>query len=149
MFVSENSINLLGSIIANVNNILLIGIFIARIYKYPKIEYWLGVLFILSIFPLLIMFIKSLEIKKTLIYYIQLLLMVSFIGLELFLDYIFKLDFRQNRCILIPYLILFYASLGGMIGIAGQSGKIWTLVTIITFLVMAAVSMIMHFKTGT
>jgi hypothetical protein len=95
------------------------------------------------------MFINASEINSSFLYFLQLGLMICFILAELTLDYILKLDFRQNRSILIPYVMLFYASFGGMIGIASQSGKYWTIVTIITFLLMVGISLLMHFKTGT
>lgn len=146
---SKESINLLGSVIANINNILLIFLFLARIYKYPKFEYWLGVVFLLSIVPLTYMLIKAVESKRAIIYFVQLSLMIGFIVVEFLLDYLLKLDFRQNQNYVIPFLILFYASLGGMIGIASQSGKQWTVITVITFLLMTIISLIMHFKTNT
>lgn len=146
---SKESINLLGSVITNINNILLIFLFLARIYKYPKVEYWLGVVFLLSIVPLTYMLIKAVESKKTMIYFVQLSLMIGFIVVEFLLDYLLKLDFRQNQNYVIPFLILFYASLGGMIGIASHSGKQWTVITVITFLLMTIISLIMHFKTNT
>ncbi len=147
MLLSKASINLLGTIVANVNNIILCGIFLARIYKYPKIEYWLGIFFISSIIPLIIMFVSAFETKRELLYFIQLILMISFIILELLLDYIFKIDFRHNQSIVIPYILLFYASFGGMIGIATHSGKQWTIITVIIFLIMTVLSLFMHFKT--
>lgn len=146
---SKESINLLGSVIANTNNILLIFLFLARIYKYPKVEYWLGVVFLLSIVPLTYMLIKAVESKRAIIYFVQLSLMIGFIVVEFLLDYLLKLDFRQNQNYVIPFLILFYASLGGMIGIASHSGKQWTVITVITFLLMTIISLIMHFKTNT
>lgn len=146
---SKEIINLSGSVIANINNILLIFLFLARIYKYPKIEYWLGVIFMLSIVPLTYMLIKAIESKRAIIYFVQLSLMIGFIFVEFLLDYLLKLNFRQNQNYVIPFLILFYASLGGMIGIASHSGKQWTVITVITFLLMVTVSLIMHFKTNT
>jgi hypothetical protein len=74
--------------------------------------------------------------------------MIAFILLELFLDYIFKIDFRQNKFLIIPYVTLFFASTGGMIGIAGHAGKVWVILTVFTFILMTAMSLIMHFKTG-
>ncbi len=147
MLETKHSIDLLGSIITNVNNILLISIFLTRIYKYPKTEYWLGLIFILSIIPLILMFYKSFEFNRERLYFVQLILMISFIVLEFLLDYLLKIEFRQTRAFLIPYLTLFYASFGGMIGVASQSGKHWTIITVITFLLMTATSLLMHFKT--
>ena len=144
--LNEN-INLLGAIIANVNNVLMISIFISRIYNYQRIEYFLGIVFM--VIPLMWMFVKAVEMSQPFIHMLQLGLMICFIIVELILDYILKLEFRQNQSIVIPYVTLFYASFGGMIGIASPSGKHWMLITIITFLIMVALSFVMHFKTGT
>ena len=57
---SNTGTDLLGAVIANLNNLILVGIFLARILRYPKVEYWLGVLFLLSIFPIAWMLYKSL-----------------------------------------------------------------------------------------
>ena len=149
MFIPKESINLLGTIVANINNIILSGIFLARIYKYPRIEYWLGILFISSIVPIVIMFINAFESKQEWLYFVQLLLMISFIVVEFLFDYFLKIEFRNNQNIIIPYLVLFYASLGGMIGIASQAGKTWAVITIVSFLVVLALSLFMHFKTNT
>ena len=149
MFDSKYSVNLLGAIIANINNILLTFLFATRIYKYPKIEHWLGIIFMLSIIPLILMLIKAFETNRDILYFIQLFLMISFIVVEFLLDYLLKIDFRQNRNIVIPYVIIFYASFGGMIGIASHCGKQWTVITVITFLLMTTASLIMHFNTNT
>ena len=147
MFESKESIDFLGSVVANINNILLTAIFIARIYKYPKIEYWLGLLFILSIIPLVLMFLKAFQFNRTGLYFIQMLLMIAFLIVEFILDYLLKIDFRHNRSMVIAYVTLFYASLGGMIGVAAQSGKRWAIITVITFILMTVTSLLMHFKT--
>lgn len=146
---SRKRINLLGSVIASTNNILLIFLFLSRIYKYPWIEYWLGIVFMLSIVPLAYMWIKAIESKRAIIYFVQLSLMIAFIVVEFILDYLLKLEFRQNQNYVIPFLILFYASLGGMIGISSHSGKQWAVITVITFLLMTTVSLIVHFMTNT
>ncbi|MCF8261875.1 MAG: hypothetical protein K9J12_13935 [Melioribacteraceae bacterium] len=143
-----NHFDFLGAIVAIINNLLLIGIFIARIYKKERIEYWLGLIFILTIIPLLIMFINALAANRPFLYFLQLGLIIVFVILELLLDYILKIDFRHDFKIVIPYLILFYASFGGMIGIATYAGKLWSVLAIIGFLVMTAISLLMHFKTN-
>lgn len=149
MVNSKEEINLLGAVVANINNLILIFLFIARIYKYPRIEYWLGIVFMLSIIPLAIMLIRAFDSKREVLYFIQLILMIGFIIVEFLLDYLFKIDFRHNGSYVIAFVTLFYASLGGMIGIASHAGKQWTIATVITFLLMTAVSLVMHFKTDT
>ncbi len=78
MTESTQTSNLLGAIVANVNNIILIFLFIARIKKLPRIEYWLGLIFILSIVPLTYLFLKALGSNFQLLYFIQIGLMIAF-----------------------------------------------------------------------
>ena len=147
MLESIQHINLIGSITANLNNFLLSGIFISRIYNKRRIEYWLGIFFIFTIIPLIFLLVEAITFERSLLYFIQIILMIAFIILELILDYIIKPDFREKKKTLIPYITLFYASTGGMIGVAGQSGKTWSIITINTFLLMVIFSLIMHIKT--
>jgi hypothetical protein len=150
MFESKENINLLGALIANINNILLTILFLARINKYPRAEYWFGIIFMLSIIPLMFMFINAIgDSSRNFLYFVQLILIIGFIVLEFFLDYLLKIDFRQNRTFVIIYLTVFYASFGGMIGIASHAGRQWTLITVITFVLMTTFSLLMHFKTNT
>ena len=58
MLESIDNINLIGSITANLNNFLLSGIFISRIYNKWGIEYWLGIFFILTIIPLIFLLVE-------------------------------------------------------------------------------------------
>ena len=148
MTESTQTSNLLGAMIANVNNVLLIFLFIARIKKMPQIEYWLGLIFIFSIIPLTYLFLKALSSDYQLLYFIQIGLMISFLIVELGLDYIFKVDFRHTQMIVIPYVMLFFAGAGGMIGVASHAGKIWTIITVISFLSMTISTFIMHVITG-
>jgi len=145
----REDINLLGSIIANINNLLMISLFITRICSYHRIEQIIGMVFIASILPIMWIYFQAIKMNRPFIYFLQLGLIICFIIVELILDYILKVEFRQNRGITIPYVALFYASFGGMIGIASHGGKYWMIITVITFLIMVAVSLIMHFRTGT
>ncbi len=50
--------NIVGAIVANLINVLVIAVLIARLSNRPKIEYWLGIILTLSIVPLAYLFIK-------------------------------------------------------------------------------------------
>ena len=73
--------------------------------------------------------------------------MIVFIVIELLLDYIFKIDFRNIKWMTITYVIFFFTATGGMIGIASHAGKIWTITAIILFWVMTILSFVQHVKT--
>jgi hypothetical protein len=141
-------LNLTGSIVSIILYILCIQIFIFRLLKKPKVEYFLGIIFILNIIPLIYLLYASFIFSRPVIYYLQIILMIIFILLELFLDYIFKIDFRNKKPLVIIYVMFFYSGLGGMIGIAGLSGHFWSMAAVILFLVMAVLSIIQRVKTG-
>ena len=140
--------NLVGAIIANVNNLLLIFLFIARIKHMSSVEHWLGLVIILSILPLAYLFYDAFTHNRQLIYFIQIGLMISFLIVELLLDYILKADFRHTQSLVIPYVMLFFAGVGGMIGVASHAGKFWTIITVVSFLAMTASAFVMHVITG-
>ncbi|MGD9347580.1 MAG: hypothetical protein PVH84_17065 [Candidatus Aminicenantes bacterium] len=140
--------NLIGAIVANLINVLLIAVFIARLNHRPKIEYWLGIAVISTIVPLVYMFITAIGFKRPFLYFIQIGLMIGYLVVEFLLDYVFRVDFRQNRGIVIPYITLLFAGTGGMIGVASHAGKVWTVATVISFLIMAIVAFIQRTITG-
>lgn len=129
--------------------IILNLIFVFRLLKKTNIEYWTGILFMLSALPLIYLLIKGIELKKTPIYLIQVSLMLLFILAELALDYIFKFNFRETKWMLVTYVTLFYAASGGMIGLSSQIGKSWlTICAIILFLSLVSLSFYAKIKTG-
>ena len=75
MMDSSQSLNLAGAVVANVNNILLILLFIFRINKLPQAEYWIGIVFMLSLFPIVYLFINAFNGDREILYFIQLVLM--------------------------------------------------------------------------
>lgn len=140
--------NIIGAIVANLINILVISVFIARLSKRPKIEYWVGIILILSIVPLTYLFITAIGIKRPLLYFIQISLMMTYLVVEFVLDYVLKVDFRQTQRIVIPYVMLFFSGTGGMIGVASNAGKFWTILTITSFLIMGILAFIQRNITG-
>jgi len=140
--------NIIGAVVANLINVLIIAVFIARLSNRPNIEYWLGIILILSIVPLAYLFITAFGFKRHLLYFIQIGLMITYLVVELMLDYILKVDFRQNQRIVIPYIMLFFSGTGGMIGVASHAGKVWVIVTVISFLIMGIFTFVQRYITG-
>jgi len=68
--------------------------------------------------------------------------------IELCLDYIFKLDFRNVKWMTVLYVTFFFAGTGGLIGIASLAGKWWGAVAIVLFLLMAFLAFWQRAKTG-
>ncbi len=140
--------NYFGTIIALIILISSNLILIFRLLGFPKIEYWLGVLFILTFFPILYLLITANGFHRPAIYYVQLGIMLTFIVVEFFLDYLFKVNFRHTRWMVITYVTLFFAATGGMIGIASLSGKIYSIIAVLLFLIMTFFAFFQRIKTG-
>jgi len=114
-----DKVNLIGAILAQIIYIVMILIFILRLLDKPKFEYGLGLVLMLSAFPLAYLLVTAPSLERPLIYYIQICLMLVFLIIELLLDYI-----------------------------ASHAGRGWTLAAVLLFLVMAVLSFIQRAITG-
>jgi hypothetical protein len=63
-------------------------------------------------------------------------------------DYVFKYDFRQTQWMVISYVMLYFAGAGGMIGIAAQAGRGWTISAVILFFITAVLAFVQRAITG-
>ncbi len=140
--------NLLGGIVTVFIYSLVILVFLTRLAADTRIEHWLGIILIVMIIPLLYLLIAARGADRPTLYFIQLGLMITYLIVELLVDYVFKLDFRDVRWMTIAYVTLFFAATGGMLGVASHAGKGWSYASIVLFLVMAALAFIQRRITG-
>ena len=140
--------NILGSSLSVIILTICSLVFIFRLLGYQKVEYWLGIALILTAIPLTYLLLTANNFQRPTIYYIQIGIMIGFLIIELFLDYVFKLEFRNVTWIIIIYLIFFFGGTGGMIGIASQAGNIWMIVAVILWLIMTTLSFVQRAITG-
>jgi len=148
MIGSIEMLNVLGAVVAVVIHVLLVAVFVARLGGKPAIEHWLGWLTIGTIVPLGYLFVTGIILFRPALYFVQIGLMIAFLIVELLLDYVYRVDFRRDLRIVIPYIILFFSGTGGMIGVAGLAGKTWLYVAVTSFLIMMAVSFVQRRITG-
>jgi hypothetical protein len=140
--------NLLGAIVAIVFFISAILVFILRLSGKPQLEHWIGyVEFILAI-PMVYLLVKAPQLQRPILYYIQVGCMLAWLIVEALLDYIFKVDFRHVRWMVISYVVLFFAGTGGMLGVAANAGRGWSTAAIILFLIMAVLTFVQRAITG-
>ena len=140
--------NLIGAIISLLILVSCCLIFVFRLSNMKAHEYWIGIVFILTAIPLTYLLFTAKQCNRPTIYYIQLGIMIAFILIELILDYILNVDFRNTRWMVIAYVMFFFAGTGGMIGIASQAGKVYSVITITLFLIMATLAFYQRIKTG-
>ncbi len=143
-----NKLNLFGACTALYVLMVCILILIFRLLKKHSVEYGLGIAFMAALIPLVYLLFTASQMGRSPLYYIQLVIMIAFIIVELVLDYIFQATFRQTQAIVIPYVMFFFAGTGGMIGIAAQAGKPWAVISIILFFIMTFLAFYQRTKTG-
>jgi hypothetical protein len=140
--------NLIGAITAVAFFLSATLVFITRLAGRPKFGFWLGIFELLLAIPLVYLLVKAPSEGRPVIYYIQIAAILIWLLVELLLDYILKIDFRQVRWMVITYVVLFFAGAGGLVGIASNAGKPWSIIAIILFLVMAVLTFVQRAVTG-
>ncbi|MFX1479874.1 MAG: hypothetical protein ACFFCI_17285 [Promethearchaeota archaeon] len=92
-----------------------------------------GLIVILLLIPFIIIligYIKEKEQKKILI---ALVIIIFYLLLELSLDYIFLIPFREMLALHILYIVVFYAAEFSMIGVTFDKSKKMGIVLLVTF----------------
>ena len=134
-------------LIANLVNILLIGIFLSRPWGLKRLERILGLASIALALPVgLAVVINALGGRE---WWTAVLpsLLVAFLIVELILDYILRLPFRSSR-LLGPYLLLYYLSLMGMIGYAFLVSEAYGFITLATYFLNLLATWYSYSKVG-
>lgn len=119
-------------IIANLVNLLLIGIFLSRVRGLKGVEYILGIIVVAMALPLGAAVTLNALGKREWWTIVLPLLVVLFCVVELMFDYVLNLDFR-NTSLLWPYLLIYYLGLMGMIGYSFLIGRLYGFVTLSTY----------------
>jgi hypothetical protein len=109
---------------------------------------WIGVPFLLMAFPLGYLLYTAPRVGRPFLYYLQIVLMLTAIVVLFLLDYVFRAEWRQKQWMVVGFVMLYFAGLGGMIGVASHAGRAWTISAVILFLVTAALAFISRSVTG-
>ena len=90
--------------------ISIIGIFISAARESEKYLRGIGIIIISLSIPLIIVFIDYLVIGQEVMRYIYIIVIFAYLIVELLLDFIFKIEFRDKTSTHVPYIILEYAA---------------------------------------
>jgi hypothetical protein len=140
--------NLLGAIVAVAFYVSAILVFIFRLLDRSQYGHWIGYFEFLLAIPLLFLLLKAPQLERPALYYIQISCMLAWLIVEALMDYILKIDFRNIRWMVISYVVLFFAGAGGMLGVAANAGRGWSISAIILFLIMAVLTFVQRLVTG-
>jgi len=144
----KEKLDLLGAIVAHIIFISSIITFSSRMIFKLQPGHWVGIPILLMVFPLIYLLIMAPKFKRPLLYYIQIVIMLVFLIVLFLVDYVFKYDFRQTQWMVISYVVLYFAGIGGMIGIASQAGRGWTISAVILFFIAAVLAFVQRAVTG-
>jgi hypothetical protein len=119
-------------------NLLIAGIFVAQKKVRHKMTRTLGILWLGLAIPLSIVFVRYLVIGRETWITIYFVCILLYMLVELLLDYVLKADFRSKKITHIPYIILEYIALFGLIGISFAIDRVWGVVVSVTFWMLLA-----------
>ena len=140
--------NLLGAIVAVAFYVSAILVFIFRLVGKPEYGYWIGYFEFLLAIPMIFLLLTAPQLERPALYYVQIGCMLAWLVVEALLDYILKVDFRNVRWMVISYVVLFFAGTGGMLGVAANAGRGWSILAIILFLIMTVLAFVQRTVTG-
>jgi hypothetical protein len=141
-------LNLIGALTAHVIFISSIITFSSRMIFKTSPGHWVGIPLLLMVFPLGYLLFTAPGENRPFLYYIQAGLMLLFITLLFFVDYVFKYDFRQTQWMVISFVVFYFAGMGGMIGVASLAGRAWTISSVVLFIIAAILAFIQRAVTG-
>ncbi len=144
----KERIDLVGAILAHIIYISTILTFLSRLAGNVKLGQWFGVPLLLTAFPLVYLLWTAPRLERPLLYYIQSGLMILWIVVLFLLDYVYQVDFRHTRWMVISFVVLFFAGTGGMLGVASHAGRGWIISAGVLFLIMAILAFVQRFVTG-
>jgi hypothetical protein len=144
----KEKLDFLGAIVAHVVFISSIITFSSRIIFKLQPGHWVGIPILLMIFPLGYLLIMAPKFNRPFLYYVQIILMLVCLIVLFLVDYVFKYNFRQTQWMVISFVVLYFAGMGGMIGIAAQAGRGWTISAVILFFIAAILAFVQRAVTG-
>ncbi len=140
--------NRLGAMVAIAFFISAILVFTFRLVGNPQVGHWIGYFEFFLAIPLIYLLSTAPRLHRPAIYYIQMGCMFAWFIVEALLDYILKVNFRTTNWMVIGYVVLFFAGSGGLLGVAANAKRSWSIPAIILFLVMAVLTFVQRSVTG-
>lgn len=135
---SDRITGLIFVISSAIFNISIGGLYIAVKLNQPSLVQLLGVVSISTCLPFsftLLAYWRGGAGKKILVSH---LFILFYLLIEILLDYIFRVPFREILYLHIPYIIFFYAAIFSMIGVSFKIGRFEGLLVTSTFLMLMA-----------
>lgn len=133
MRMNVDQLEILIYITAIVANLLMIILFYFRINQKPKMEYYIGIFFQLLVVPMAFILYELIIKEYPLWMIIYSIIFLFFLMIELLLDYILHIEFRSNKKIVIPYIILYILSFWGLLGMVFAQDLVFGLIVFVLY----------------
>jgi hypothetical protein len=142
----DRTVDLVVVTLANLMNIIMVFIFYARTKgaQHPLVFGFTWGVFILVLAVVVFLNIMA---KRAWWFIVLPLLLAMFLMLELVLDYVLQIEFRSTK-LLGPYLLLYYASIMGMIGYAFLTEKKYGVITLVTYFASQIAAFFSYIQVG-
>lgn len=146
--VANDRLDVLGAVVAMVIYVSSIITFSARLVFDLPPGHWVGAPFLLTAFPLAYLLFEAPGVGRPPLHYVQLALMLASILTMFLLDYVLGVSWRDNQWALIPVVTLYFAGIGGMIGVASRAGRSWAVSAVVLFFVTGVLAFVQRGVTG-
>jgi len=142
-FYKFNDILFVGSSI--IFNLAVSGVYIAAKIDSSVLLKIFGNTTVLLIIPFTISLVGYIKIKVKKKIIISNIIILCYLFLEVMLDYVLKIPFREILALHVPYIIVFYAATFSMIGVARTISRKMGLLVLATFLILIGCLIYMYF----
>lgn len=132
--------------IANLFNIIMIAVFILRTLQTGHLQV-VGIVWAIFIVTLVAVTFRNIQANRGRWFIVLPLLMGIFLIVEVVLDYVLKLNFR-NTSLVGPYLLFYYVSIFGMIGYSFLVEKKYGIITLATYFLSQFAVLYSYMKVG-
>lgn len=143
MNVDSRTVDLGVVAIANLVNLLMAGVFLARISGHPRFEHVFGLIVVATAVPAAAAAWINAARDRPGWTVLLLVPLILFCLVELLLDFVLDVPFRTGR-LLWPYLAVYYLALFALIGYAFGAGRALGLLTLATYFLNLGASWFAH-----
>jgi hypothetical protein len=146
--VDTETLDLVGAITAMVVYVSSIVTFATRLAFGVGPGHWVGIPILLTALPLAFLLVTAPGADRPPLYVLQVGLMLAWVVLLFVLDYWLDVPWRDEPWQLISFVTLYFAGMGGMIGVAFLAGRAWGIAAIVLFLVAGTLAFVQRAVTG-
>ena len=143
---NNKSTDLTAISVTNLFNLIMVAIFIIRTMQSGHLPI-AAIVWVVFIVVLAVVIFQNGRSKRERWFILMPALFGIFLIVDVILDYVLKIDFR-NTGLLTPYLILYYISILGMIGYSFLVEKKYGFITLVTYFLSQFAALYSYMKVG-